>query len=169
MPANDSERPESDAGAARTAPQQGRLTRWLTVGWLGRSAIGSGPEQNRPSPQSAHGAGSRADTAVTPDGKSDATSAADDTDPTGPAVTGRRPSRGGEATRLWFRSDRVFHENGGWYISTREGIDVGPYQSAGIAHKEAKRLIELLAHSAENGVQDLALTIQQFMDRPKTR
>ena len=39
-------------------------------------------------------------------------------------------ARNNEEQRVWFRSERVFFSNGSdWYFQTREGIDVGPYES----------------------------------------
>ena len=54
-------------------------------------------------------------------------------------------SRGSEEQRTWFRSERVFLCNGtDWYFQTREGIDVGPYESQSEAQIEAGLLKELL-------------------------
>jgi hypothetical protein len=54
-------------------------------------------------------------------------------------------SRDNEEQRTWFRSDRVFFSNGAdWYFQTREGIDVGPYESQSEAAIEAGLLKELL-------------------------
>lgn len=78
-------------------------------------------------------------------------------------------SRDGEATRLWFRTDRVFRQNGWWYISTREHINVGPYETAEEARRDVPRLIELLEEKAPFGEQAQALTIHQFMNRPRLR
>ncbi len=41
--------------------------------------------------------------------------------------------RKNERPRAWFRSDRVFSSEGRWYFSTREGIELGPWNS----HAEA--------------------------------
>lgn len=37
--------------------------------------------------------------------------------------------RKGEEERTWFRSDRCFAVGGEWYLSTREGHNVGPFKS----------------------------------------
>ncbi len=55
-------------------------------------------------------------------------------------MVGRR----NESSKTWFRSDRVFHCNGEWFFHTREGIDVGPYDSNFEAEIEAGLLKELL-------------------------
>lgn len=49
-----------------------------------------------------------------------------------------------EAGRIWFRSGRVFLSGDRWYFHTREGIDVGPYDSQFEAEVEAGLLKELL-------------------------
>jgi hypothetical protein len=49
-----------------------------------------------------------------------------------------------EAPRIWFRSERMFLSDGKWYFHTREGVDVGPYDSQFEAEIEAGMLKELL-------------------------
>ena len=54
-------------------------------------------------------------------------------------------SRGTEQARVWFRSERVFFAGSNqWYFQTREGIDVGPYDTQFEAEIEAGLLKELL-------------------------
>lgn len=54
-------------------------------------------------------------------------------------------SRNKEQERVWFRSERVFLSGGShWYFQTREGVDVGPYESQFEAEIEAGLLKELL-------------------------
>ncbi len=50
-----------------------------------------------------------------------------------------------ENPRTWFRSERVFlmRENA-WYFRTREGVEIGPYDSRFEAEVEAGMLKELL-------------------------
>jgi hypothetical protein len=83
-----------------------------------------------------------------------------------PSPAGTR-SRAGEDPRQWFRCDRIFFQNGGWYIATREGIDVGPYANAAAARRDEKQLIKLLTRSSGNGFSDQALIIRQFVNRPR--
>lgn len=52
--------------------------------------------------------------------------------------------RSNEQPRTWFRSERVFLSNGKWYFHTREGVDVGPYDTQFEAEIEAGMLKELL-------------------------
>ncbi len=62
-------------------------------------------------------------------------------------LVGRRDER----SKTWFRCDRVFHTNGRWYFHTREGIDIGPYESQLEAEIEAGMLKELIKNSGVNG------------------
>jgi hypothetical protein len=49
-------------------------------------------------------------------------------------------ARKDERLRTWFRSDRVFLSDGQWFFHTREGVDVGPYDSQFEAEIEAGML-----------------------------
>ena len=52
--------------------------------------------------------------------------------------------RDGERQKLWFRSARVFQVDGVWFFATREGVDIGPFDSETEAKKNEHRLISLL-------------------------
>jgi hypothetical protein len=56
-------------------------------------------------------------------------------------MNGRKTDLG---RRVWFRSSRVFSSDGRWYFHTREGVDVGPYETQFEAEVEAGMLKELL-------------------------
>ncbi len=56
-----------------------------------------------------------------------------------------------ETPRTWFRSDAVFSCNGRWYFHTREGIDIGPYDSQTEAEIESGMLRALIKRSAMGG------------------
>jgi len=80
--------------------------------------------------------------------------------------------RSNERPRTWFRSDRVFLSDEKWYFHTREGVDVGPYESQFEAEIEAGLLRELMRGP---GGEDNALgLIREFvvesyaMGRPLT-
>ena len=80
--------------------------------------------------------------------------------------------RSNERPRTWFRSERVFLSDGRWYFHTREGVDVGPYDSQFEAEIEAGMLKELLRERAQgDGALDV---IREFvldsyaMGRPLT-
>jgi hypothetical protein len=49
-----------------------------------------------------------------------------------------------EQPKIWFRSDRVFLSDSQWFFHTREGVDIGPYDSQFEAEIEAGMLKELL-------------------------
>ena len=38
-------------------------------------------------------------------------------------------TRNGEAARPWFRTERYYHTNDGWWFLTREKTEEGPYSS----------------------------------------
>jgi hypothetical protein len=52
--------------------------------------------------------------------------------------------RKNERPCAWFRSDRVFASDGRWYFSTREGIDLGPYDTPAEARMHVEALCERL-------------------------
>lgn len=82
-------------------------------------------------------------------------------------------ARKDERRRTWFRSDRVFLSNGQWFFHTREGVDVGPYDSQFEAEIEAGLLKELLRERTQKGETSMAV-IREFvldsyaMGRPLT-
>jgi hypothetical protein len=81
-------------------------------------------------------------------------------------------ARNNEKPRTWFRSDRVFLSDGRWFFHTREGVDLGPYDSQFEAEIEAGMLKELLRERA--GAEDGLAVIREFvldsyaMGRPLT-
>jgi len=82
-------------------------------------------------------------------------------------------ARKDERPRTWFRSDRVFLSDGQWFFHTREGVDVGPYESQFEAEIEAGMLKELLRERGLKGDASMAV-IREFvldsyaMGRPLT-
>ena len=80
-------------------------------------------------------------------------------------LVGRRDER----SKTWFRADRVFHTNGKWYFHTREGIDVGPYESQLEAEIEAGMLKELIKNTQVRGESLSVLRdfiLESFYARP---
>jgi hypothetical protein len=81
-------------------------------------------------------------------------------------------ARSNERTRTWFRSDRVFLSDGKWFFHTREGVDVGPYESQFEAEIEAGLLRELIREG--DGEESAIGLIREFvvesyaMGRPLT-
>lgn len=82
-------------------------------------------------------------------------------------------ARQDEKPRTWFRSDRVFLSGNQWFFHTREGVDVGPYDSQFEAEIEAGMLKELLRERAAKGggsmnvIRDFVLD-SYAMGRPLT-
>ena len=70
-------------------------------------------------------------------------------------------ARNNEKTKTWFRSERVFLSNEQWFFHTREGVDVGPYDSQFEAEIEAGMLKELL-REREHGEQCMDV-IREFV------
>ena len=58
-----------------------------------------------------------------------------------------KTARKNETQRTWFRSERVFMSGSDWFFQTREGVDVGPYETQFEAEIEAGLLKELLKES----------------------
>ena len=59
-------------------------------------------------------------------------------------------NRRDEAPKTWFRAERVFRVDGEWFIHTREGIAVGPYQDKFAADVDAEVLKSLLVGTEES-------------------
>lgn len=78
-----------------------------------------------------------------------------------------------EKPKTWFRSERVFLSDHQWFFHTREGVDVGPYDSQFEAEIEAGMLKELLRERDAKGPASLSV-IREFvldsyaMGRPLT-
>lgn len=75
--------------------------------------------------------------------------------------------RRGEGYRNWYRSGRYFQADGAWFFSTREGVDVGPFETEAEAKKHERRLVTLLQRttSAEEAFQ----VIHEYKHRPSAR
>ena len=65
-----------------------------------------------------------------------------------------------ENPRTWFRSERVFREEGQWFIRTREGVDVGPFPTKVAAEAEAGALKQTL--QALNKPEDAEAAIHGY-------
>ncbi len=78
-----------------------------------------------------------------------------------------------EKPKTWFRSERVFLSDEKWFFHTREGVDVGPYDSQFEAEIEAGMLRELLREREAKGDASISV-IREFvldsyaMGRPLT-
>lgn len=56
--------------------------------------------------------------------------------------------RKGEKARTWYRNPRIFKNLDNWYISTREGVDVGPYGCQFDAEVDAEIMVKQLSRCA---------------------
>jgi len=45
-------------------------------------------------------------------------------------------TRAGENSRPWFRSERYYHTGDGWWFTTRENSELGPFSSQKEAESE---------------------------------
>lgn len=70
-------------------------------------------------------------------------------------------NRKDEEPKTWFRSERVFRVDGEWFIHTREGIAVGPYNDKFAAAVDAEMLKSLLVGVGESEAQEI---IREFME-----
>lgn len=76
-------------------------------------------------------------------------------------VLNQEPRRA-EPRRNWFRSGRVYlREAQSWYFRTREGIDLGPYESQFEAEVESGLLREMIKHIDDEA--DRRSVIRQFV------
>lgn len=70
--------------------------------------------------------------------------------------------RKSEPRRNWFRSGRVYlRDTQCWYFRTREGIDLGPYESQFEAEVESGLLREMIKEIEDEG--DRRAVIRQFV------
>lgn len=53
-------------------------------------------------------------------------------------------NRSGETGNIPERQDRFFQKDDYWYYTTREGVDIGPFDSFDEAVKSAEELIEFI-------------------------
>lgn len=77
-----------------------------------------------------------------------------------------QPVRKGESEGTWFRSDRAFQVGGEWYLSTREGLVVGPIQSKALADTHERRLVAMLAETSTP--EEAQQVIRDYNDRLKS-
>jgi len=55
--------------------------------------------------------------------------------------------RHGEGVRPWFRTERYYHTNDGWWFLTREKTEEGPFVSQLEAESELYMYIKRLKHT----------------------
>lgn len=59
----------------------------------------------------------------------------------GPQANYREDDAG---NRVWFRSDRIFKDNGSWYFQTREGTLEGPFHDRSSAEDRLESYIKVM-------------------------
>lgn len=74
------------------------------------------------------------------------------------------PVREGEPQKHWYRSDRFFQVDGVWFFATREGIDVGPFNSEADAKRHERKLVALLKRTRSG--QQAHRMIYEYKHRP---
>ncbi len=79
-------------------------------------------------------------------------------------VAKRGRVRAGEPYQTWFRSGRIHRIGGMWLICTREGIDVGPFDSEFEARKHERRLVVLLERATTP--EEAHRIIYEYQHRP---
>ena len=74
------------------------------------------------------------------------------------------PVRQGETPKRWYRSERFFQVDSIWFFTTREGVDVGPFDSERIARLHEVRLKALLVKCKDE--QSARQMVTQYKHRP---
>lgn len=64
----------------------------------------------------------------------------------------------------WFAADQVFEGNGGWYIGSREGFSIGPYETMAAAQATVEELRRQLADSGSVRVGELLRVVRRLVD-----
>lgn len=69
-----------------------------------------------------------------------------------PKVCVEQSHRKGEESKTFFRSERFYKIDGRYYFSTREGVEVGPYETKVDAEAGLDRFIDSIAKDGNTGV-----------------
>ena len=72
--------------------------------------------------------------------------------------------RKGESAKTWFRAGRFHESEGVWFFDTREGIEVGPFETRKAAVHHERRLVAILAKAKTAG--EAHSTIYEYKHRP---
>ncbi|VUD59555.1 hypothetical protein TDB9533_02707 [Thalassocella blandensis] len=64
-------------------------------------------------------------------------------------------NRTGENGNLPIRSQRFFKKGDYWYYNTREGVDIGPFDSLNEAETGASEFIDFILHADPHVIQTL--------------
>jgi len=65
-------------------------------------------------------------------------------------------NRSGENCSVPQRNARFFKQDGYWYYSTREGFNIGPFDSMGGAEKGASAFIDFVLHAEPQVLESLS-------------
>lgn len=84
-----------------------------------------------------------------------------------PSAQPKEPVRQGELHKPWFRGGRLFQADAQWYISTREGVVVGPFQTRRRAEHHERRIASLLESAATE--EEAHRIIHEYNNRPAAR
>ncbi|MCZ6642771.1 MAG: DUF6316 family protein [Gammaproteobacteria bacterium] len=74
------------------------------------------------------------------------------------------PVRRGEQEKNWFRSGRFFKVSGAWFFTTRENINIGPFQSELEAKMSEQQLVALLRKDLTE--QEVQKIVYEYKHRP---
>lgn len=74
--------------------------------------------------------------------------------------------RQGEQEKSWYRSDRFFRVNGDWYFSTREKVDVGPFDSKERAGKGLSLFIDSMQQTTPAPTVEVAASLALYGTQP---
>ncbi len=70
-----------------------------------------------------------------------------------------KENRTGEDGQPPPRSSRIFNMEDYWYFATREGADVGPYDSRDAAHDGLKDFVHFLKLASQNTLRNFLSTL----------
>jgi hypothetical protein len=75
-----------------------------------------------------------------------------------------QPVRKGEQSKTWFRTGRFSESQGVWFFDTREGIEIGPFETRMEAIRHERRLVAILAQAKTE--QEAYHAIYEYKHRP---
>ena len=63
--------------------------------------------------------------------------------------------RSGEYGEIPARNERVFQKNNYWYYTTREGVDIGPFDNRAAAQTGAKEFVDFIVAAGPHMIATL--------------
>ncbi|TQV65988.1 hypothetical protein FKG94_27740 [Exilibacterium tricleocarpae] len=70
-------------------------------------------------------------------------------------------NRSGEYGEVPVRNERVFQKNSYWYYTTREGVDIGPFDSRVAAEAGAEEFVDFILSAGPS----MIATLEQYGKR----